>query len=104
MVNNYCTIAKMSVSRRIKYSLPWYFTSVPAYLEKMMRSPSDTSRATRSPLSKTRPVPTATTLPSCGFSFAESGRTIPLAVFSSVSTSSITTRSPSGFKQVKQPP
>ena len=70
----------MSLSRKIKYSLPSYFTSVPAYFEKMIRSPA-TSKATRSPFSSTRPVPAATTLPSCGFSFAVSGNTIPLAVF-----------------------
>ena len=31
--------AKMSLSLKIKYSLPSYFTSVPAYLEKMITSP-----------------------------------------------------------------
>src|ERR1700674_4806602 len=43
-----------------------------------------------------RPLPTASTMPSCGFSLAVSGSTMPLLVFSSRSTGLITTRSPSG--------
>ena len=46
----------------------------------MTRSPSATSTGTRFPESSMRPGPTATTLPSCGFSLAVSGMTRPDAV------------------------
>ena len=42
----------------------------------------------------------AITLPSCGFSLALSGTTMPLAVFSSGSTCLTTTRSPIGFSAI----
>src|SRR5207245_6677000 len=43
-------------------------------------------------------LPTASTIPSCGFSLAVSGMTIPLLVISSRSTGLTTTRSPSGLR------
>src|SRR5438132_7918487 len=51
-----------------------------------------------------RPLPTASIMPSWGFSLAVSGRTIPLLVFSSRSTGLITTRSPSGRSRILLPP
>src|SRR5713101_656441 len=51
-----------------------------------------------------RPLPTASIMPSCGFSLAVSGRTMPLLVFSSRSTGLITTRSPSGLNFMRDPP
>src|SRR5690606_16853430 len=56
-------------------------------------SPTFTASARTSPLSKTRPVPTATISPRFGFSAAEPGRTIPPAVLVSSSLRRITTRS-----------
>ncbi len=67
-------------------STPSILISVPAYLEKRIRSPFFTSMAMRLPSSPTLPGPTATTLPSCGFSLAVSGMMIPPAVFFSSST------------------
>src|SRR5438046_2120721 len=52
------------------------------------------------PLSFRWPGPTATTVPSWGFSFAVSGRTIPLLVISSRAFGLIKTRSPSGVTLV----
>src|ERR687898_686785 len=49
----------------------------------MTTSPTETSSGTRLPLSSTRPGPTATTVPSCGFSLAVSGMTRPEAVAAS---------------------
>src|SRR5437870_5613123 len=49
------------------------------------------------PLSSTRPGPTASTMPSWGFSLAVSGRTMPLFVLSSRSTGLRRTRSPRGL-------
>ena len=46
--------------------------------------------------SRVRPGPTARTVPFWGFSFAVSGRTMPLLVISSRAVGWITTRSPSG--------
>ena len=55
-------------------------------------SPTFTSGLIRVPLSLYLPLPTARTLPCCGFSFtAVSGRKMPLAVFSSTSTTSTIT-------------
>jgi hypothetical protein len=42
-------------------------------------------------------VPTATTFPRCGFSFAVSGMMIPLAVVVSAGLASTSTRSARGF-------
>src|SRR5262249_41876391 len=68
---------RTSSSRRITYSVPSIFTSVPLYLPTRMRSPFFTSTATRLPSSVRRPGPTATTSPSCGFSLAVSGMMMP---------------------------
>src|SRR6266513_1972056 len=60
-------------------------------------SPFLTVKSTFLPLSSILPVPRATTLPSCGFSFAVSGIMIP-PFFTSVSSIGCTsTRSPSGL-------
>src|SRR3954465_6887216 len=50
-----------------------------------------------SPSSSWRPRPTARTRPFCGFSFAVSGRTMPLAVVSSSSIARTISRSPRGL-------
>src|SRR5215211_6351690 len=50
-----------------------------------------------SPSSSHLPSPTARTLPRCGFSFAVSGRTMPLAVVSSSSIACTIRRSPKGL-------
>src|SRR3954452_14776897 len=63
----------------------------------MTTSPTCTSSGTRLPLSSTRPGPTATTVPSCGFSLAVSGMTRPEAVVVSASLAWTTTRSSSGL-------
>ena len=60
-----------------------------------------TSSGTSSPLSLRLPGPTASTRPRCGFSFAVSGRTIPLAVVSSSSRASTMRRSPSGCRFIQ---
>src|SRR4051794_33892199 len=62
----------------------------------MTWSPTATDSSPRLPLSSNLPGPTASTLPRCGFSLAESGSTMPPAVRSSASTGSTTTRSSSG--------
>src|SRR5690606_13038326 len=58
------TTARMSFSLMMRYSVPSTLTSVPAYFENRTLSPTFTVRATLSPLGRTRPLPTATTLPS----------------------------------------
>ena len=60
----------------IRYSLSSTVTSLPAYLPNRIVSPALTSRATTVPSSFFLPLPTATTFPCCGFSFAESGMMI----------------------------
>src|SRR5260370_10899353 len=77
-------MARMSFSLRTRYSSPSSLNSVPPYLANRMRSPSRTSIGARSPLSNKRPLPTAITVPSWGFSLAVSGMTIPLLVTSSL--------------------
>ena len=69
-----------------------HFTSVPA-IEKMTRSPTFTSNSIfdRFPSGR-NPMATHTTF--LRLSFAVSGRTIPLAVFSSFSIASSTIRHP----------
>src|SRR5438552_14878056 len=57
----------------MRYSWPSSLTSLPEYLPKRIRSPSFTARGSFLPSSVTLPVPTAITLPSCGFSLAVSG-------------------------------
>src|SRR5690242_7559957 len=63
----------------------------------MTTSPTFTSSGTRLPLSSMRPGPTATTVPSWGFSLAVSGMTRPEAVVVSASLAWTTTRSSSGL-------
>src|SRR5699024_8886722 len=89
--------ARMSRCDRSRYSWPWYFSSVPPYLEKMTVSPSLTSIGMRSSSSAQRPGPTAMTVASCGFSLAESGMTRPDAVVVSASLIWTRTRSSSGL-------
>src|SRR5579884_61718 len=83
-----------------RYSSPSSLTSVPAYFANSTVSPLLTSISTRLPLSSTRPGPTASTEPSCGFSLAVSGSTMPLLVISSFAFGLTITRSPSGFRLV----
>src|SRR5262245_5653944 len=83
----------MSSSRRILYSVPETFTSVPEYLPYQITSPFLTASATRLPSSSCLPGPVATTLPFVGFSFAVSGRMTPPAVFSSAASGVTITRS-----------
>src|SRR5690606_22065276 len=64
---------RMSSSRRMRWSSPSIFTSVPEYLAKRTVSPFLTSRARTSPLSRSLPPPTAMTLPRWGFSVAVAG-------------------------------
>src|SRR5436309_1329286 len=88
---------RMSSSRMIRYDSFSIFISVPPYFEISTLSPFLTVKSTFLPLSSIFPVPRATTLPSCGFSFAVSGMMIPpfFTSFSSIGCTS--TRSPSGF-------
>src|SRR5690242_17178289 len=58
----------------------------------------------RLPSSSSLPSPTARTLPFCGFSFAVSGRTMPLAVVSSSSTALTIRRSPRGLSFITSEP
>src|ERR1700704_1853957 len=60
-------------------------------------SPFFTVKSTLLPLSSIFPVPRATTLPSCGFSFAVSGIMMPPFFTSCSSIGCTSTRSPSGF-------
>src|SRR6185503_1098990 len=69
--------ARTSSSRMIRNSSPSSLISCPEYLPNRMRSPDFTSSGMRPPSSFTLPAPTATTLPCCGFSLAESGMMIP---------------------------
>src|SRR6185312_6045885 len=63
----------------------------------MTVSPTLTSIGTRLPLSSMRPGPTARTVPSCGFSLAVSGITMPDAVVVSASFAWTRMRSSSGL-------
>src|SRR5438270_23364 len=92
------TIASTSFSDTIRYSMSSTLNSLPAYLAYSTLSPTLSSIGTLVPLSRSLPVPTASTMPSWGFSLAVSGITIPLLVRSSLSTGLSTTRSPSGFR------
>src|SRR5205085_8093679 len=68
---------RMSSSRMIRKVSPSILISVPPYFEMRTLSPFFTVKSTFLPSSFTLPVPRATTLPSCGFSFAVSGMMIP---------------------------
>src|SRR5215213_7902025 len=89
--------ARTSRAESTRYSSPAYLTSVPPYLEYSTVSPTATSSGTRLPLSSMRPGPTARTVPSCGFSFAVSGITMPDAVVVSASFAWTRIRSSSGL-------
>src|SRR2546421_5568 len=87
---------RMSSSFMMRNSSPSSLISLPEYLPKRIRSPCFTSSGWFLPSSVTRPVPTATILPSCGFSLAVSGMMM-LPCFSSPSARRLTsTRSWSG--------
>src|SRR5690606_31739814 len=66
---------------------------LPLYGPNTTLSPTFTASGRTSPLSRTLPVPTATTSPWFGFSAAEPGSTMPPAVLVSSSLRRITTRS-----------
>ena len=87
----------MSDSFIMLYSLPSILTSVPDHLPKRTTSPTLTSISEIFPSSFLDPGPTATTSPYCGLPLAESGIIIPLAVFSSLSNTLISTRSCKGL-------
>jgi len=65
----------------------------------MTLSPTATSSGIRTPLSSTRPGPTARTSPSWGFSLALSGMTRPEAVVVSASSVLTTIRSSRGLME-----
>src|SRR3954451_18912894 len=88
----------------IVYSVPSTFVSLPVYLPKRTRSPVLTSSGTIWPSSSLRPRPTATTSPSCGFSFAESGIKMPLRMLSSSSLLFTMMRSYSGLTFMGESP
>src|SRR6266403_557474 len=81
----------------IRNCSPSILISVPPYFEMRTLSPFFTVKSTFLPSSFTLPVPRATTLPSCGFSFAVSGMMIPPFLVSCSSSGCTSTRSPSGF-------
>src|ERR1043166_928893 len=89
--------ARMSSELRILYSLPSSLISVPPYLLTSTRSPFLTSKATFLPLSSVLPVPSATMMPSVGFSLALSGMIMPPFLTSFSSAGSTRTRSPRGL-------
>src|SRR5829696_8126395 len=91
----------MSFWERIRRSSPSTLNSVPAYLAYRTLSPMATSIASRDPSSRILPGPTDRTSPSWGFSFAVSGKTMPLFVISSRGVGLMTTRSPSGRSLVE---
>src|SRR2546430_2136200 len=92
----YSRMARTSSSRMIRYSLSSSFTSEPEYFPKRILSPALTSRGTFLPSSVTLPLPTATTLPSWGFSLAVSGMMIPPFLTSFSSSRSTRRRSCNG--------
>src|SRR5262249_10883438 len=67
------TTPRMASSRLMSSSSPSTLISEPEYLPKRPLSPAFTSGGVTLPSSEPRPLPTAMTLPCCGFSFAESG-------------------------------
>src|SRR5450759_390468 len=90
-------MARISFWLTMRSSSPSTVNSVPAYFEYRTRSPSFTSIFSRVPSSRVLPGPTDRMVPSCGFSLAVSGRTIPLLVTSSRGVGWMTTRSPRGL-------
>src|SRR5690606_33383517 len=86
--------ARISFSPITSRSSPSTLTVLlPEYGPNTTLSPTLTASGRTSPLSRTRPAPTATTSPRFGFSAAEPGRTMPPAVLVSSSLRRITTRS-----------
>src|SRR5271157_3707425 len=90
-------IAIMSSALKILYSLSFNLISVPPYLLTSTRSPFLTSNGTFFPLSSVLPVPRAMTMPSVGFSLAESGMMMPPFLTSFSSAGSTRIRSPRGL-------
>src|SRR4029450_1225588 len=74
---------RRSSSFMTRYSSPSRLISLPEYLAKSTRSPALTSSGVFLPSSATLPFPTATILPSCGFSLALSGIMMPRRTVSS---------------------
>src|SRR5262245_37807738 len=96
---------RTSSSRRMRCSSPSILISDPEYLPNRIRSPAFTSRGMTLPSSLIFPLPTATTLPSWGFSFAVSGMMMPPVLFCSCSSSRLTiSRSASGRIRVAMTP
>src|SRR5690606_4851489 len=93
----YSRMARTSSSRMMMCSSPSSLISVPAYLLNRILSPFLTASSCTLPSSSTRPLPTAITFPSCGFSLAVSGMMIPPLVFSSSSMRLTRMRSCSGW-------
>src|SRR5206468_9064109 len=92
----YSRMARTSSSRMMRYSFSSSLTSEPEYFPNRILSPAFTSRGIFLPSSLTLPLPTASTLPSCGFSFAVSGMMIPPFLTSRSSRRSTTIRSCNG--------
>ena len=68
---------RISSSRMMRYSSPSSLISWPEYLPKRIVSPALTSSGVSLPSFSVLPLPTAMTLPCCGFSLAVSGMMIP---------------------------
>src|ERR1019366_1505017 len=83
----------MSLSFMMSRSSPSTLTSEPDHLPNKILSPTLRSIGTSLPASSQAPGPTATILPSCGFSLALSGMMMAPLVFSSPSRRLTTTRS-----------
>ena len=89
------SFARISSSRRIRYSSSSTLMSLPLYLPNRMRSPG--FHVERNPFALfVLPAPTAITSPSCGFSLAVSGMMMPPLTDSFSSIRLTSTRSWSG--------
>src|SRR5205809_5643469 len=91
---------RTSSSRMINSSSPSSLISVPEYLPNRMLSPAFTSRGNTLPSSFDLPLPTESTSPCCGFSFAESGMMMPPILLSPSSMRRTRIRSCSGVNDV----
>src|SRR5579863_4865816 len=91
---------RTSSSRMIRNSSPSILISVAEYLPKRILSPAFTSRGNTLPSSLDLPLPTETTSPSWGFSFALSGIMMPPRMVSPSSKRRTRIRSWSGVKVV----
>ena len=87
---------KISDSLMISRSSPFSLTSVPDHLANRIRSPALTDIGISFPSSPRPPLPTASTMPSEGFSLAVSGMMIPPEVLLTSSTLLTSTRSYNG--------